>query len=64
MSMSVPLFACEALKRTEPEVAERVHAALDSGRYILGEEVAAFEGAAQGRILPAFAGMPVLGLSL
>jgi hypothetical protein len=64
MSMGEPLFAREALKRTEPEVAERVHAALDSGRYILGEAVAAFEMAAQGRFLPALAGTPAEGHSL
>jgi dTDP-4-amino-4,6-dideoxygalactose transaminase len=43
-AMEVPLFANRAaLEPVLPEIAERVRSALDSGRYILGEEVTSFE---------------------
>jgi len=42
--MKVPLFATtEALEPLLPEIAERQRAVLESGRYILGPEVEAFE---------------------
>ncbi|MDP9277573.1 MAG: DegT/DnrJ/EryC1/StrS family aminotransferase [Actinomycetota bacterium] len=42
--MTVPLFAsAAALAEVEAEVAERIREVLGSGRYILGEQVAAFE---------------------
>jgi dTDP-4-amino-4,6-dideoxygalactose transaminase len=43
--MEIPLFAtAEALAPLLPEIAERQRAVLESGRYILGPEVEAFEG--------------------
>src|SRR5919106_109678 len=42
--MNIPLFAtAEALEPLLPEIAERQRAVLESGRYILGPEVEAFE---------------------
>jgi dTDP-4-amino-4,6-dideoxygalactose transaminase len=42
--LTLPLFASrEALEPLLPEIAERQRAVLDSGRYILGPEVSAFE---------------------
>jgi dTDP-4-amino-4,6-dideoxygalactose transaminase len=42
--MEVPLFANRvALESVLPEIAERVRSSLESRRYILGEQVAAFE---------------------
>jgi dTDP-4-amino-4,6-dideoxygalactose transaminase len=43
-AMEVPLFANRAaLEPVLPEIAERVRSSLESGRYILGEQVSAFE---------------------
>ena len=43
--MTVPLFASRAaIEPLLPEIAERQRAVLDSGRYVLGPEVEAFEG--------------------
>jgi len=44
MIAPIPLFAREqALSRIRPVIAERIVAVLESGRYILGEEVGGFE---------------------
>jgi dTDP-4-amino-4,6-dideoxygalactose transaminase len=43
-AMEVPLFANHAaLEPVLPEIAERVRSSLESGRYILGEQVSSFE---------------------
>jgi dTDP-4-amino-4,6-dideoxygalactose transaminase len=43
-AMEVPLFANRAaLDTVLPEIAERVRSSLESGRYILGEQVSSFE---------------------
>jgi dTDP-4-amino-4,6-dideoxygalactose transaminase len=44
MSMEIPLFVtAPALEPLRPRIAERTCAVLESGRYILGDEVRAFE---------------------